>query len=432
MKRNAIEKLIDWKQGGHKQPFFLSGVRGCGKTYLAMDFAKSFYEGALYLNFEMKNAQGTAFLDGMGQMKSFADVTAWICRIFDVPKEFLDRFLIVLDEVYEEQKLWDFLLSLCSKCGEPDTGLPSAGILMISSRMPELPEFFLHLNLYPLQFDEFLSATGQEWYGEVIRGHFHTNHRVPGIVHEELIDRFGDYLCTGGMPAAVNEYLCFERGDNLPEIHRAYLGHILYDIYRCYGEGEALRMSQVLHILPIQLCKENRKFQYRLIRRGATKTLYQRAIQELCKAQFIRLCAREGYEGSFKAFPSDLGLLHALAAQVGVNWSGSGTMGILSGSREGRGVDRPVLECYVMESLCACGYQPKFWESASQARLDFLIDMQGYMIPVEVKTADNTRSKSVNIYRASHEIPYSLKISKNNFDISNNIRTIPYYAVFCL
>ena len=429
MKRNAIEKLIDWKQGGHHNPLFLSGVLGCGKTYLAMEFAKSFYEGALYLNFDLKNRQAAALLDEVWRMNSFDDLSACICHIFDVPVEFLDRFLIVLDEAYEERELWELLLSLCMQCGKPDFCLPVSDILIISSRMPDIPESFFHINLYPLQFDEFLSATGQEWYGEVIRGHFKTNHRVPGIVHEELNDRFEDYLSTGGMPAAVNEYLCFERGDNLPEIHRAYLGHIFYDIYQHHREGEALKMLQVLRVLPAQLGKGNQKFQYRLIRKGATRTLFENAIKKLCQEQLICLCVREGREDSFKVFPSDLGFFYALIQGEPDRVE---KMASLKFKQKDMLYKRLFLECYVMEALCACGYRPMFWESASQARLDFLIDIEGEKIPVEVKTADNMRSKSVNVYRASHKIPYSLKISKHNFDMVNNVRTIPYYAVFCL
>ena len=97
-----------------------------------------------------------------------------------------------------------------------------------------------------------------------------------------------------------------------------------------------------------------------------------------------------------------------------------------------RAFRRQLLDCYVMQTLCACGYEPEFWESASQARIDFLIPMEGCEIPVEVKTSENARSKSIGVYRASHEIPYSIKISSHNFDFSGGVRSIPYYAIFCL
>lgn len=413
MKRNAIEKLISWKQGGYRKPLFLSGIRGCGKTYLAMDFAKSFFEGILYLNFEQKNAKSEALLSGLSKFHTLDAMTAYIYRLFDVPPEYRRNFLVVLDEVCDEKVLWNFLLAVAE---EPDDSC----VLVISSRMPALSGAINHITLYPLTFDEFLVAAGQEWYSEVIKGHFQTGHRIPGIVHEELVDRFDDYLCTGGMPAAVNEYLCFEATENLPELHQGYLGHVLYDIRKHHEEGEALKMRQVLEVLPAQLAKENQKFQYRLIRKGATGALYEDAISALCQEHFICLCRKQGKEAVFKIFPADIGFLYALSSR-----------GIYD-KTENRVFRRQLLDCYVMQTLAACGYQAKFWESPSQARIDFLIDQNGCQIPIEVKTAENARSKSAGVYRAEHEIPYSIKISYHNFDFSDGVRTIPYYAIFCL
>lgn len=413
MKRNAMEKLTEWKQGGYRMPLFLSGVRGCGKTYLAMDFAKSFFEGALYLNFEQQNAQSRTLLTELEKVRTLDSLSVRICGLFDVPLEYRSNFLIILDEVCEAEALWNFLLLSA-------TELLDFCILIISSRMPAPPAGSKHLNLNPFTFEEFLFAAGQEWYSEVIRGHFQTNRRIPGIVHEELVDRFDDYLGTGGMPAAINEYLCFETTDNLPEIHQGYLGHILHDIHRHYTEGQALKMRQVLEVLPAQLAKENQKFQYRLIRKGATGALYEDAIKALCRAQLIRLCRRQGRAEAFKIFPADVGLLYALSQR-----------GIPDKTKE-RVFCRQLLDCYVMQTLAACGYAPEFWESSSQARIDFLIEVDGCKIPIEVKTADNTRSKSIGVYRAAHEIPYSVKVSYHNFDFSGGVRSVPYYAIFCL
>lgn len=423
MKRNAIKALIKWKDQPLRTPLFLYGMKGCGKTYLALDFAKSFFEGSLYINLEQKTSLKMVLEAGCEKIMNSPDAAEefflLLSEAFDVPAEFLAGFLIVFDEVMASEPIYRMLLQFSEEEWQ-------FCLLAITSHTPVFSADYAEMNrngtarlqllkLFPLQFDEYLQAIGSEWYAEVIKGHYQTNHKIPGIVHNELLELFEDYLKIGGMPAAVNEYQIFNSADNVAEIHKNLYGMLSYHIQSNYEESLALKMKQVIEVVPEQLAKENQKFQYKLIRKGATFALYQQAIQTLLQDSILICCSKTGEANSFKLFPPDVGMYYSMAGQELQN-----------------GCKKELLDCYVMQALTARGYKPCFWESASQARIDFILQREEGMIPVEVKTSDNARSKSVSIYRNEFHIPYSIKISSRNFEFVNQIKYIPYYAIFCL
>lgn len=444
MRRNAIDKLISWKQLELRTPFFLYGVRNCGKTYLAMDFAKSFFEGILYVNFEdlsflkLRLEHGCRQLTEQQNQKSpllFAeDFYSLLAECFDVPAEYLGNFLIVFDEVMASSPVYQVICSIWKQEW-------TLCLLLISSHGPELPANIaaaLKQNIHhltPLQFDEFLVAIGSEWYAEVIKGHYQTIKKVPTIVHNELMDLFLDYLHIGGMPAAVNDYLLFHSTDNIHEVHRNLDGILRCQIQMGYEKGQALKMLQILDVIPEQLAKENQKFQFRMIRKGVTLAMYHDAIQNLLRDSMILCCTKLNDSNSFKLFPADVGLLYSSRNTAALMKDTNENTGLnISAEVQGQAIElqKELLDSYVMQTLVSSGYQPVFWESASQAKIDFILQREEGAIPVEVKAGESSRSKSLSIYRSQCNIPYSIKISSRNFEFTNQIKYIPYYAVFCL
>lgn len=426
MKRKAIQQLINWKNKEIKQPLVINGLKGVGKTYLSLDFAKSFYDGNLYINFENNDDIGFAFEENERQAIP-EDFDNLICAFYQMPKELLGNILIILDELQCSPSAYVSFLQ------RPEQSIPLSTLLITSETTSflELPcHNFERIHLYPLEFDEYLIANGSEWYADIILAHSQNNRKVPEIVHSDLLGLFEDYLEVGGMPAAVNEFFNIESAENVKEVHQSIFNNIHMANQRKYPEGESLKMQQVLEVMESQVLKENRKFQYRYIRKGATYSMFKDAILDLKSNGHILMCNKmlnlkeeniELDETVFQLYYFDVGVLNSLMKKNRV-----------ATKMAEEKMRKIILENYVMQSLVSKGYQTVFWESNSQAKIDFLFQNKDGLIPIEVRSSVNTRSKSVGVFRNMYDIPYSIKLSSKNFEIVNHIKYIPYYAMFTL
>lgn len=447
MKRNAIEHLITWKEAGGQLPALLYGCKGCGKTWLALDFAKAFFEGYFYINLENDAAKKKQLEEGSKRVTSRSEMLLLLSECFELPIELFSVFLIIFDETSCSKSVQEMLLNYAPL---PENTNPLAEessleritcyLLLISSCNDEAltraiaePDHLQAIFVAPLQFDEFLMAIGSEWYAEVIQGHYQTSHRIPMIVHKELLDLFEDYLSIGGIPAAINEYLQTESIDNVAEVHRTIFNNLCSHIRKHYDEGIALKMQQVMEVLPAQLVKENQKFQYKLLRKGATYQLYAEAIEALKNNFIVYQCSKLSEENNFKLFPMDVGVYHSIVQYPEMQerirslvTPGKFYMPELTFRKD-------MLDCYFMQTITAKKQAVSFWESASQAKIDFLLDLgETYRIPFEIKTTEASRSRSIQVYRNEFPAPYSIRLSQNNYEISEQQKNIPYYALFCL
>ncbi|WP_312100318.1 DUF4143 domain-containing protein [Lachnoclostridium sp.] len=446
MKRNAIKKLITWKEQSSRKSMWITGIKSVGKTFLALDFAKSFYEGNLYVNFETNAAVCNLFQKAAYSIENELNIIELLYQYYEIPLELSGNLLIILDEITfckeAMEALNHYLMNVTSVPGTPVTGTKvsetkvtgnNVPILVLSSEFIEVDDkFFDSFTLYPMEFDEFLVASGDEWYAEVIKGHYQTNRKIPEIVHKELLTIFEDYLLVGGMPAAVSDYITMENTNNVAEIHQRIYLSLLASAKEKHSESDALKLSQVCSVMVEQLLKENKKFQYRLIRKGATYAHYKDVIQYLVTNSLVYKCSKGTYDKTegitispealqFKLYVADVGILNTLIRKNSLYLDNQNEM-----------IEKTILDNYIMQSLIARGYLPNFWESNSQAKIDFLIQNSDGVIPLEIKTNENTRSKSVSIFRTAHDIPYSIKISNRNYEYSNQVKHLPYYAMFCL
>ncbi|HPU64100.1 MAG TPA: AAA family ATPase [Mobilitalea sp.] len=434
MKRTAIEHLLKWSQNEDVRPVILTGAKGVGKTYLACDFAKSFYKQFLYVNFEHDPLASELF-----KSKDPFKVSALLLENYSVNKTALSQ------EIFSEDRL--LILDEIGHC--PDalqmlTELQFTGefprIIAISSNpiKKEILDLYYHIPVYPLLFNEFLVAIAKDWYIETIITHFETDKKIPEIVHKELLSLFNLYLIIGGMPGIINEYLNFDNLLNITENHMLLMGTYKSYLNNISSDSEALKMNQVLGSIPLQLLKENKKFQYKLIRKGTTHAMYKEAIQNLADRNYII--------PSYKATSNELSNLNTILEENRMNVNDItnfklylSDVGILN-SLLTKQVKPPfnshaakaLLENYVAETLQANGYPIIFWESDSTAKIDFIIPKDGHIIPVELFTDTNTRSKNLSILKQKIVFPYAIKISSKNFGYSKNVKYVPYYAVFCI
>ena len=429
MKRKVIEELIHWKSNHNRQPMLLLGGKGVGKTYLAYDFAKAFFEHICYINFERDSSTLSLF-----QSRDRQSAQEQIREYFHIDETAtLYNTILILDEVnycpqvfrvLKEQLfhgIFDYILTISS-----------------TPIMAEHENLFRNLHVYPLEFDEFLRATSNEWYIEAIIHHYRTNTNMPEIVHKELLYFHELYLQIGGMPGMINEYLNLNDPVNISEQHRVLMGSYSDYILRNNSDSDSLKMKQVFDSLIYQLTKENKKFQYKIIRKGTTHAMYQDPIERLVLQNYVIRCNRIGTEqlqtpsdiilmnnasdkniSNFKLYYPDTGLLYTkIVEEYGISK--------IPTSR------KTLLENYVAQSLQAKHYPFAFWESESMAKIDFIIAKNLELLPIEVYDGEKTRSKSISVLKQKCEFPYAIKISAKNFDYSGQIKYVPYYAVFCL
>ena len=406
MKRNAVSKLIEWKENGTSVPFLLVGTKGTGKTFLAMEFATAYYPQYLYVNFELNLAAKAYFEEKIAYGDTLAES---IASYFQMDEIYLSELVVILDEISYCPVLWREL--------QQKSTIP---VIAVSGVLPKASEIsnLQVCRLFPLGFDEFLSAVGSDWYIDIIQGHFQNLKPVPDIVHQELLALFEEYLVVGGMPAAVNEYISSKTVYNVSEVHCMVKNRMRAVVEQTYEEKEAGKAAQVIEVLPEQLKKENKKFRFNLIRKGVTYALYKDSIDALVKSGMVLLLREQSRSSHFKLYLPDVGMLSSDFCGV-----------------ETEDTRKALLENYVMQTLTAEeNFELCFWESEAQAKVDFILEKNGDETPVELRTSTTGKAKSIASYQAStgkHGKKY-YRFGFENFYSTSVLIQIPYYAVFCI
>ncbi len=289
------------------------------------------------------------------------------------------------------------------------------------------------MTLYPMDFEEFLLALGQEGMIAAIRRALAAHESFS--LHETAMDLYRLFLVVGGMPRAVLEYLEKKDFNFVLAAQKTINDAYIADMAKYASVHETTRIMATFNSIPAQLAKENRKFQYKLVRTGARAHEYETPVEWLKAAGIVIKCdkVREGIiplpaqvdAGVFKLYMADAGLLFA---RLGIR-----AERILSNTGDLGGYIGAITENYVASSLMSMGNVPVYWESQGRAEIDFLIqDDNDQVIPIEVKAAENVRSKSLQMYAAKYGPPYSIRISGRQAGFENGILSVPLYAVFCL
>lgn len=430
MKRKVVNWLINWKNSKDRKPLILQGARQVGKTYSALSFGKEYYKTTAYFNFENNAELANVFNRDLNPERIIKELSARTGQTI-----LKGDTLIFFDEIQACERALTSLKYFNENANEYH--IIAAGSLLGAAVNREHYSFPVGKvdikTLYPLDIEEFLIALDDEKFIEMIEDCFNNNTSFP--FHETAMDIYRTYLVTGGMPGAVKEYI--EKKDfnfvlaTQKNINDSYIA----DMAKYATPNETTKIMAAFNSIPAQLAKDNKKFQYKIIKSGARAYDYETPLDWL-KASGVIIKCYKCNEGklplsaytdfnSFKVYMTDTGLL---CSNFGIP-----SNAVLVDTPTFNDFKGALTENYVAFSLTVNGYIPYYWESNGQAEVDFLIqDKHGNIIPVEVKAADNVRAKSLNQFVKKYAPPYSIRISGKNFGFENNIKSVPLYAAFLI
>ncbi len=430
MERKMSKKLMEWKNDKEKMPLIIYGARQVGKTFTILSFGKENYKNVAYLNFEDNSEIAKIFEQDLNIERIIKELSVKLgITILE------EDTLIFFDEIQSCERALTSLKYFAESNSKYN--IVAAGSLLgiaINRNKYSFPVGKVKmLTLYPLDFEEFLWALDKKELSNMIREAFIENKEFS--LHSLANEYYRLYLAIGGMPRSILEYI--DKKDMnfvtavLKDINNSYIA----DMAKYASATETTKIIAVYNIISAQLAKENKKFQYKLIKSGARAYEYETAINWLNASGIINSCTkiREGKlplsafiePESFKIYMSDVGLLcNKFGIPVNLVIVENDNMNDFKGA---------LTENYVCSGLVQSGLIPYYWESNGKAEVDFVVqDKEGNIIPIEVKSGIHTRSKSLNVFKSLYKIPYSIRISTKNFGFENDIKCIPLYSVFCL
>lgn len=432
MKRLIIDKLIEWKNSPFRKPLLMRGARQVGKTYTLLEFGKKYYENFVYFHFEgSAETLNKIFIPDLNPRRIIEELA-----IYSKQTIFPQKTLIIFDEIQACEQALTSLKYFAEEA--PEYHVVAAGSLLglaVNRGKFSFPVGKVDmLTMFPLSYEEFLHATGNEVLIEKIREAYASFAPLPEVYHNLALELYRKYLVVGGYPAAVKTYFETDSFDSVRSVQADISDSYIADMTKYATPNETIRSIAIFNTLPSQLAKENTKFQYAVVKSNARAKDYELSLQWLKAASVVleNIKVTEGkmplsvYEqlDSFKIYYSDVGLLcfksGILQQDILIN---------SSVSDRARGL---LAENYVAEQLVAKGYRLNYWESDGKAEVDFVIRQNDSVVPVEVKYADTVRAKSLKIFTEKYSPSYSIRLSAKNFGFENGIKSIPLYAVFCL
>ncbi len=431
MERKVFQQLESWKNMKERKPLILQGARQVGKTYMLKEFGNKFFENTVYINLETNIAVNQYF----GQDISPERIIQYLEAVTS-QRIIAGKTLIILDEIQSSERA---LLSLKNFCEDaPQYHVATAGSLLgiaINREQYSFPVGKVYeVKMFPLDFEEFLWALDKQLLSEQIRVHFANNKEIPAALHEQAIELYKRYLIVGGMPAVINEFVSTNSLLTVVDIQGSIFNEYIADMAKYADAATSIKIRGCYNSIPIQLAKENKKFQYKIVQRGGTASIFGEAIEWLISSGIVLKCHKleHGFMpinvyidlSDFKLYMSDVGLLTMK--------SGMAQQLILSSLEMNNQFLGSMAENYVAQEFNAKGYTLVYWKNNNTAELDFVIQKENEIIPVEVKKGKRTRSASMRLFSNKYNTSYALRISMKNFGFENNIKSVPLYAVFCV
>lgn len=425
MNRQIYNELKRWKTSQDRKPLVLLGARQVGKTWIMRHFGAQEYESVAYINCDDEPRAKELFTPDYDMDRILLSI-----QVITGVKVLPGKTLVILDEIQELKRGLHSLKYFYEK--SPQYHVMVAGSLLgiTLGRGESFPVGKVDmLHMYPMNFSEFLDAMGKTELITLI-------HSKEWQVIELMKDKFEyllrQYYYVGGMPKVVSKYV--SNGD-LAEVRKEQMAIVdayRRDISKHTTNRESMRIAQVLDSLPSQLARENKKFVYGAVRKGARAADFELAIQWLVDAGIVLRVHRisearmplKFYEqlDAFKLFLLDCGLLACMADTAADQMLVDNKVFI-----EFKGA---FTEQYVAQELVSMGIQPYYWSNdRTPAEIDFVVQQDGKAIPIEVKASTNVRSKSLAQFIKDNEGLKGLRLSLCSYIDQSWMENVPLYAL---
>lgn len=422
--RSIIEDLKAWKKRPDRKPLILKGARQTGKTWILEYFGKTEFEHVASFNFDKDESLKEIFENTKNPERIISQL-----KLHTDSPILPQKTLLIFDEIQECNKALNALKYFCEDA--PEYAVVAAGSLLgvTLSKGDSFPvgkvEF---LNLYPLTFKEFLKTNDEKTYQFIEE--LSAIEPLPQIIADKLNEYYRQYLIVGGMPAAVNAFMQNEGMEEVKQVQRFILNAYILDFSKHADNKDIPRIISIWNSIPSQLAKENRKFVYKMVKPGARARDYEDALLWLenagliyrvfcCSKPFLPLKSYDDLS-AFKIYLADIGLLRELA--------GLPPEAIISGNTTYTEFKGALAENYILQSLvCQLEILPRYWTSVGKAEVDFVIQLDVDIIPIEVKSDTRLGGKSLSVYDMNYQPSYKLRYSLNNLKMDDNLINIPLY-----
>jgi len=420
MERKIMNDLLKWKRDVSRKPLFIYGNKQIGKTYTALEFGEKEYKTVAYVNCD----NNPAVLEIFSKERTI-DKIIFKLSLFLGESILKEDTLIILDNVNDEE-----IVKGIKKFGKEENDYH---IIFISSLKENLLRFkgeeLQYRYMFPMDFEEYLRAVGNLELIDFIKNSY--KNRKPMPFHSIAMELFENYCMTGGLPEVVAASLTGESDLKIKMRQGKVLDTYKKELLSIPNFIDIIRAEEVLDILPYQLMKTNKKFQYGLMKNGGRSKDYDKALEFLNVNGLVQKCykvqqieaplSKKKDSDSFKLYLNDTGLLSYMMHLSRLKFLTDNTSKYI------------LYENMVANSIVSSGYNLYYYQSDGKAEVAFLVQSRsGKIIPIEIVNKNMSKSKSLTLVMNRFGLKDAIRITEDNFSVKNNVFYVPIYALFCL
>ena len=420
MERKIYADLLKWKKDPNRKPLLIYGNKQIGKTYTAVEFGEREYKTVSYINSDNN-------LELLKIMQKERTIDKIIAKLSLLTGESIlkNDTLIIIDNVID-----DDIVKAVKKFGkEPN----DYHIIMITSLKEKLLTFkgeeLQYKYMFPMDFEEYLRAVGNIELIDFIKSSYRSNKPMP--FHNIAMDYYEEFLITGGLPESIEANIRKETDLKIRLIHEKQLDTYKKEFLYLNNLIDITRCNEVLNILPYQLLKSNRKFQYGLMRTGGRRKDYEKALEFLSANGIAYKCYKISEvkpplskckdPESFKLYLNDTGVLFMMMHLSKMKLFTDDNLKYI------------LYENNLASAIISSGYNLYYYQSEGKAEVPFVVQTRaGKVIPIEIVNKNLSKAKSLSLFMSKFNITEAIRFTEDNFSIKKGIKYVPIYAAFCL